>query len=91
MGWSVRDEVGLHAWVKEKGFTIVYVPEVMEFGFVHKDNPTEINGGFKSIEDLKQYLVNLKGGNKSVKIVSPGDFRYEMEKIAMDSKKKRIN
>lgn len=91
MGWTVRDEVSLQKWVTEKGFSIVYLPEVLEFGFIHKDKPEEINGGFKSIEDLKQHLVNMKGDNKSVKIVSPGDFRYEMEKIAIDSKKKRIN
>ncbi len=91
MVWGVRDELELQNWVKEKGFSIVYLPEVMEFGFVHKDKPTEINGGFKSIEDLKQYLVNMKGDNKSVKIVNPGEFRFEMEKIAMANKKKRIN
>jgi hypothetical protein len=89
MGWDVVDEVGLHRWLEAMDIGIGYIPDVHEWCFYFNEDKTQINGGFKSIEDLKQFLVNLKGDHKSIKITSPGEFRYEMEKY--EKQKKRIN
>ena len=78
--WTVEDEINLQKWVKQNGFEIVYLPKEQEWGFVQKDKPTEINGGFKHMSDLKQHFANLKGVNKNVRIVSQGDFHEEVEK-----------
>lgn len=78
--WTVEDEINLCKWVDDRGFKIVYLPSEKEWGFTHKDKPQEVNGGFKHLSDLKQYLVNLKGDKKNVRIVSQGDFQQEMEK-----------
>lgn len=77
--WTVQDEINLQRWVEAKGFRIVYMPEVEEYGFVHMSKPNEINGGFKRLVDLKQHFVNLKGENKNVQIVSEGEFLKAVE------------
>lgn len=81
--WTVQDEINLQRWVEAKGFKIVYMPEVEEYGFIHKDKPQEINGGFKRLVDLKQHFVNLKGENKNVQIVSAAELHQELERAGM--------
>lgn len=81
--WTVQDEINLQRWVEAKGFKIVYMPEVEEYGFIHKDKPNEINGGFSRLVDLKQHFVNLKGENKNVQIVSEGEFQQALERAGM--------
>lgn len=81
MRWTVEDEINLVRWVESKGLRLCYMPEVEQWGFYHIDKPREINGGFEKLVDLKQHLVNLKGDNKNVLIVSEGDFQRAVEKI----------
>ena len=81
--WTVQDEINLQRWVEVKGFRIVYLPEVEEYGFIHKDKPQEINGGFKRLVDLKQHFVNLKGENKNVQIVSQAELHEALERARM--------
>lgn len=81
--WTVQDEINLQRWVEAKGFKIVYMPEVEEYGFIHKDKPQEINGGFKRLVDLKQHFVNLKGENKNVQIVSAAELHQALERAGM--------
>lgn len=79
MRWTAEDEINLHQWIENRGFQIVYLPEVEEYGYIHKDKPQEINGGFKKFIDLKQHFVDLKGDKKNVKIVSESEFLQAME------------
>lgn len=81
--WTVQDEINLQRWVEAKGFRIVYLPEVEEYGFIHKDKPQEINGGFKRLVDLKQHFVNLKGENKNVQIVQAAELHQALERAGM--------
>ncbi len=78
--WTVQDEINLCKWVDDRGFKIVYIPAVEEWGFYHVDKPGEINGGFEKLVELKQYFVNLKGDNKNVQIISEGDFHGALER-----------
>jgi len=80
MRWTVQDEINLQHWIDDMGIQIVYLPQVYQWGYVHKDKPKEIIGGFPHMSDLKQHLVNLKGDNKNVLIVSEGDFQRAVEK-----------
>lgn len=80
MNWTAQDEINLHKWIEAKGFKIVYLPEVEQYGYTHDSGPQEINAGFNRLADLKQFFVNLKGDHKNVRIVSEGDFFTEMEK-----------
>lgn len=80
MDWTVEDEINLHKWINDKGFKIVYLTQEKEWGFYHDEKPTEINGGFQHMSDLKQHFVNLKGDNKNVRIVAQGNFLEEVEK-----------
>lgn len=73
--WTIEDEINLQRWVNAKGFEIVYMPSVCEWGFIDKKKPGEINGGFKHLSELKQHFVNLKGDKKSIHLVSEGDFQ----------------
>jgi len=91
MSWTAEDELKLHRWVEEKNIGIVYLPKERVWGYRYMDDPTEIMGGFQALEDLKQYLVNLMGWNKSVRVVSEGDFKHELQKIAWDNRLKRLN
>lgn len=81
--WTVQDEINLQRWVEAKGFRIVYLPEIEEYGFIHKDKPQEINGGFKCLVDLKQHFVNLKGENKNVQIVQAAELHQALERAGM--------
>ncbi len=80
MEWTYQDELHLQKWIDEKGINLVYLPNEKEWGYFNKSKPTEINGGFKELSHLKQHLVHLMGSNKSIKIVSEGDFKHEIEK-----------
>ena len=80
MQWTVEDELQLQSWIDSKGFNIVYLPKENSWGFYHDSKPTEINGGFQHMSDLKQHFVNLKGDNKNVRIVAQGNFLEEVEK-----------
>jgi len=80
MQWTVEDELQLQSWIDSKGFNIVYLPKEKSWGFYHDSKPTEINGGFTGLSDLKQYFVKLKGDNKNVRIVQEGNFLEEVEK-----------
>lgn len=79
--WTVQDEINLCKWVDDRGFKIVYLPEVEQWGFYHVAKPQEINGGFNKLVELKQHLVNLKGDNVNVQIVSEGDFQRAVATI----------
>lgn len=80
MRWTVEDEINLVSWVGARGFRLVYLPEVEQWGFYHIDKPKEINGGFEKLVELKQYLANLKGEKKNVQVVSEGDFQRALER-----------
>lgn len=80
MRWTVEDEINLVSWVDARGFRLVYLPEVEQWGFYHIDKPKEINGGFEKLVELKQYLANLKGEKKNVQVVSEGDFQRALER-----------
>lgn len=80
MRWTVQDEIELCKWVDDAGYSIVYLPQVEEWGFIHRQKPQEINGGFNSLLDLKQHLANLKGVKRDVRIVSESNFYKEVEK-----------
>lgn len=69
--WTVEDEINLIRWIDDKGFRLVFIPSVEQWGFYHVDKPKEINGGFDRLVDLKQYMVDLKGDNKGVCIILP--------------------
>lgn len=43
--WTVQDEINLCKWVDDRGFKLVYLPQVEQWGFYHVDKPQEINGG----------------------------------------------
>lgn len=77
--WTVEDEINLIKWIDDKGFCLVFIPCVEQWGFIHKDKPQEINGGFDRLVDLKQHLVNMKGDNKDVCIILP---KTDIEKMA---------
>lgn len=77
--WTVQDEINLCKWVDDRGFKIVYMPQVEQWGFYHVAKPQEIDGGFHSLVDLKQHLVNLKGDRLNVQVVSEGDFLRAVE------------
>ena len=81
MRWTPQDDLNLVRWINEKGLKICWIEDVKQWGFYHVDKPYEINGGFHDLVDLKQHLVNLKGENKNVRIVSESSFYREMEKI----------
>lgn len=81
--WTVKDEINLHKWVDDKGFKIVYLPQVEQWGFYHVDKPQEINGGFDKLVDLKQHFVKLKGDNLNVQIVSEAELQQELERAGM--------
>ena len=84
--WTVEDEINLCKWVDDRGFRLVYLPQVEQWGFYHVDKPQEISGGFEKLVDLKQYLVKLKGDNANVRIVSEGDFQRAVETLGRVSK-----
>lgn len=81
--WTVQDEINLCAWVDGRGFKIVYLPQVEQWGFYHVDKPQEINGGFEKLVELKQHFVKLKGDNANVQIVSATELREELERAGM--------
>lgn len=81
--WTVQDEINLQRWVEAKGFRIVYLPQVEEWGFIHESKPNEINGGFNKLVDLKQHFVNLKGENKNVQIVQAAELHEALERAGM--------
>ncbi len=80
MRWTVEDEIQLHKWIEAKGFKIVYLPQVAEWGYIHPSEPTEIIAGFNHLSKLKQYFANMKGDNKNVLLVSEGDFKQAIQK-----------
>jgi hypothetical protein len=73
--WTVQDEINLIKWIDDKGFRLVFIPSVEEWGFYHVDKPTEINGGFDRLVDLKQYMVNLKGDTNVCIILPETDYQ----------------
>ncbi len=81
--WVVEDEINLQKWVDSKGFSIVYLPQECEWGFVHKDKPNEVNGGFPNLSDLKQHFVKLKGDKANVQVVSQAELQQELERAGM--------
>jgi hypothetical protein len=81
--WTVEDEINLCKWVDAKGFKIVYLPQVEQWGFYHVAKPQEINGGFNKLVELKQHFVNLKGDNLNVQIVSAAELHEELERAGM--------
>ncbi len=84
--WTVEDEINLCKWVEATGFRLCYMPQVEQWGYYHIDKPKEINGGFHKLVDLKQHLVNMKGDNKNVQIISEGDFQRAVETLRRISK-----
>lgn len=83
MKWTVQDEINLCKWIDDRGFHLVYLPQVKQWGFYHVDNPQEINGGFDKLVDLKQHFVNLKGDNANVQVVSEGELHEALERAGM--------
>lgn len=81
--WTIQDEINLCKWVDDRGFKIVYLPQVEQWGFYHVAKPQEINGGFNKLVELKQHLVNLKGDNLNVQIVSATELHAELERAGM--------
>lgn len=81
--WTVQDEINLCKWVDDRGFKIVYLPQVEQWGFYHVAKPQEINGGFEKLVDLKQHFVKLKGDNANVQIVSAAELHAELERAGM--------
>jgi hypothetical protein len=81
--WTVQDEINLCKWVDARGFKLVYLPQVEQWGFYHVDKPQEINGGFNKLVELKQHFVNLKGDNLNVQIVQAAELHQELERAGM--------
>jgi len=81
--WTVQDEINLCKWVDDRGFKIVYLPEVEQWGFYHVAKPQEINGGFNKLVELKQHLVNLKGDKVNVQIVSQAELHEALGRAGM--------
>lgn len=77
--WTVQDEINLQHWVEASGFSIVYLPKDLEWGYIHSSEPDVIHGGFKNLSDLKQYFSDLKGDRRNVQVVSEGDFQRALE------------
>lgn len=73
--WTVEDEINLIKWIDDSGFKLVYLPQVEQWGFIHRDKPKEINGGFDRLVDLKQHMVNLKGDKHVCIILSETDYQ----------------
>lgn len=86
--WTPEDEINLQKWVEEKGFFIVYMPQVNQWGYYHRSNNEEIFAGFNHLSELKQHFVNMKGGNKIISIVSEGDFMGAVESL---ERRKRLH
>lgn len=81
--WTVQDEINLFKWVDDRGFKIVYLPQVEQWGFYHVAKPQEINGGFDKLVELKQHFVKLKGDNVHVQTVSQAELHQELERAGM--------
>lgn len=81
--WTVQDEINLCKWVDDRGFKIVYVPNKKQWGFYHVGKPQELNLGFDSLVDLKQYFVKLKGDNQNVQVVSANELHEALERAGM--------
>lgn len=81
--WTVEDEINLCKLVDDRGFKIVYIPAVEQWGFYHVDKPQEIIGGFDKLVYLKQHFVKLKGDNLNVQIVSEAELQQELERAGM--------
>jgi len=79
--WTTEDEINLQKWVRDKGFHIVFIPQVEEWGYFHKSNPKEIIAGFNHLSELKQHFVDLKGDRKLISVVSEGDFMGAVESL----------
>ena len=73
--WTVQDEINLCKWVEDKGFKMVYLPEVEQWGYYHVSNKHEINGVFSRLVDLKQHFVKLKGDQNVCIVLSKEDYQ----------------
>lgn len=81
--WTVQDEINLCKWVDDRGFKIVYLPEIEQWGFYHVSKKHEINAGFERLVDLKQHFVKLKGDNANVQVVSQAELHEALERAGM--------
>lgn len=81
--WTVQDEINLCKWIDDRGFKMVYLPEIEQWGFYHVAKPQEISAGFDKLVDLKKYFVKLKGDSVDVQVVSEGEFHEALERAGM--------